>query len=151
MKTGIKNPSTAEGQSQAREAATVLIEMARLRWPYFPSAVEAVEGLLSLIVLAITGDRTVPYPSAQRGRLGGEGAAMGSILDQVFVLEAEDRYRQHLHIDGICSARSGELRFRAKPGATSVREPRSMDVQCPVHGTKPGEQCPGMRRRGNAS
>lgn len=144
----IKDPATPEGEEQARAAAFVLIEMARRRWPYWAVAVEAIDDLLAMIVAAIVGGRTVPYANTgtKRGTLVGEAARAGSMLDQVFALEAEDRYRQHLHVDGVCSARAGELRFRAKPGTTNAYSPRTMDVRCPVHQTRPGEPCPGAWR-----
>ena len=134
------DPRSTEGAALARGAAAVIVTLAERRFPYARFAVNAVRGVLDSTVGLITGECSEAYPTGDR--VSGACAAAGAAVDIVFALLAEDKYRRHVHHDGGCAFRAGQLRFDTAPGAADPCEPRSLDIPCSIHGTPAGTPCP---------
>lgn len=134
-----------DGADLVRFAGSIIVEATRRRYPYAGYIVNAVGDVVRIAShLAVPRSRyiDVPHIGVDNKFAAASCAEAGGRVDIAYALTAEADHCIGLAREGSCPHRRWELLYRAPAGTTDHYHPRSADVPCPVHGTKPGYQCP---------
>ena len=132
-----------DAQTLLGGAGSIIVEATRKRFPYAGYLVNAVNDVVRAASQLAPRSRYISAPNIgpDNSFAAAACAEAGARVDIAYALLAEADMGDAIAREGSCPHRRWELLYRAPSGTSDHYHPRSIDVACPVHKTRPGEPC----------